>query len=89
MSGALRILNVSWCFLRVDVCGLVDMGELWMVLDTGTMNSKDRQEALRTIAEDEEVKVMLVSMKAGGVGERPFLPLWRPYNSQVPLQAST
>ncbi|KAJ2915654.1 hypothetical protein MD484_g4781, partial [Candolleomyces efflorescens] len=34
----------------------------------GRMNSRERETALRTIANDIDVKVMLVSMKAGGVG---------------------
>jgi SNF2 family DNA or RNA helicase len=48
------------------------------------MNSKDRQEALRTIAEDDEVKVMLVSMKAGGVGKWTFLPITPRYITHSP-----
>lgn len=46
---------------------------------TGSMSLGQRQQALKTIADDEEVKVILVSMKAGGVGKHfNLLYPWSP-----------
>lgn len=61
--------------------------EIEFIQFDGRMNSRQREKALRTIADDPDVKVMLVSMKAGGVGLNItscnhvilFDPWWNPY----------
>ncbi|KAJ2928601.1 hypothetical protein H1R20_g8521, partial [Candolleomyces eurysporus] len=72
----------------LDVLGnfLEDNGIEFVQLD-GRMNSREREHALRAIADDPYAKVMLVSMKAGGVGLNItscnhvilFDPWWNPY----------
>lgn len=41
----------------------------YSVVDDGSMNQKQRAKVVDTIKEDPEIRVILMSFKAGGVGE--------------------
>jgi hypothetical protein len=43
--------------------------------DDGTMNQNQRRRAIDTIKEDPQIRIILMSFKAGGVGEYPSISL--------------
>ena len=50
---------------------LADLG----ATDDGTMNQNQRRKAIDTIKEDPQTRIILMSFKAGGVGEYPSFSL--------------
>lgn len=63
--GRVYVINQGFLLLAID------RSEIQILLDSGDMDSKKREQSLKQIKEDDSYTVILVSILAGGVGEYP------------------